>query len=103
MELLCLGQLSMLINKYLITVRVGDGWFSFGYNLRFPLDTLRRYKASLDTLRGLGEKNGRDFRELQRAYVLMRRGSAPSDALPPLESDGPATDGNRRFMSGSIE
>ena len=84
-------------------VRVGDGWFPFGHNPRFPLDTLDRYKAGLDTLRGLAEENGRDFRELQQAYVLMRWGSAPGDALPPMESDGPATDANRRLMSGSIE
>ena len=84
-------------------VRVGDGWFPFGHNPRFPLDTLDRYRAGLDTLRGLAEDNGRDFQEVQQAYVLMRWGSAPGDALAPMHTDGPATDSNRRLMSGSVE
>ena len=54
--------------------RVGDGWFPFGHNPRFPLDTLDRYKAGLETLQGLAEENGRDFRELQQAYVLIALG-----------------------------
>ena len=84
-------------------VRVGDGWFPFGHNPRFPLDTLDRYKAGVDTLRGLAVENRRDLQNIQLAYVLMRWGSAPGDALPPMGTDGPATDVNRRLMSGSTE
>ena len=84
-------------------VRVGDGWYPIAHNPNFPLDTLERYKAALDVLRGFADEGGRNFDDLQLGLFIMRWGSEPGDALAPMGTDGPATDDNRRLMSGSAE
>ena len=84
-------------------VRVGDGWYPIAHNPNFPLDTLDRYKAALGVLRGLAEEGGRKFDDFQLGFFIMRWGSEPGDAQPPSGTDGPATDDNRRLMSGSAE
>lgn len=84
-------------------VRVGDGWYPIGHNPNFPLDTLERFTAKLGTLRELCEEGGRNFDELQIGYFIQRWGSEPAEALPPMGTDDPASDGNRRLMSGSAE
>ena len=84
-------------------VRVGDGWYPIAHNPKFPLDTLDRYRAKLDILRDLAEEGGRNFDDIQLGFFIMRWGSEPSDALAPMGTDGPATDSNRRLMSGSAE
>ena len=84
-------------------VRVGDGWYPIAHNPNFPLDTLDRYTAKLDILRDLAGEGGRNFDDIQLGFFIMRWGSEPGDALAPMGTDGPATDSNRRLMSGSAE
>lgn len=84
-------------------VRLGDGWLPIAHNPNFPLDTRDRYEAALDGLARLAGEAGRRIDDVDRAFFIMRWGSEPGDPLPPLGTDGPATDGNRRLMTGSAE
>ena len=84
-------------------VRVGDGWYPIAHNPNFPLDTLERYKTTLDVLCGLCEEGGRNFDDIDLGFFIMRWGSEPGEALPPMGTDNAATDGGRRLMSGSAE
>ncbi len=84
-------------------VRVGDGWLPIAHNPNFPLDTRERYAAGLDRLERLAGEAGRSMDGIGRAFFIMRWGSEPGDPLPPMGTDGPATDGNRRLMTGTAE
>lgn len=80
--------------------RLGDGWFPIGNNPKFPLDTYERYKASVDRLHALAEKEGRDPSELDLAYSLnWTFGSAP-----PIKSETkPALTGTPEEIASDIE
>ena len=71
--------------------RLGDGWYPIGSNPQHPLDTLARYRAAVERLRGLVRDAGRDPKQVALAYRCARHGSAVS----PTES------GERRLFSGS--
>ena len=80
--------------------RLGDGWFPIGNNPRFPLDTYERYKASVDRLHDLAEKEGRDPAELDLAYSLNWTFGAP----PPTTSETkPALTGAPEEIASDIE
>ena len=83
--------------------RVGDGWYPIAHNPNFPLDTRKRFQAALDILDGFAQEEGRGLDELDLGLFIMRWGSEPGDAQPPMGTDGRATDGNRRLMTGSAE
>jgi probable F420-dependent oxidoreductase len=70
--------------------RLGDGWYPIGSNPQYPLDTLARYRAAVERLRGLVREAGRDPNQVTLAYRCARHGSA----VAPTES------GERRLFSG---
>ena len=72
--------------------RLGDAWYPIGSNNRHLFDTLPRYKAGIERLRGLVREAGRDPRSVALAYRVKRWG----ERLP-----AKATDGERRLFSGS--
>jgi len=80
--------------------RLGDGWFPIGNNPKFPLDTYERYKASVDKLRGLAEKEGRDPSELDLAYSLNWVFGGKS---PLQESAKPALTGEPDEFAADVE
>ena len=84
-------------------VRVGDGWLPIAHNPNFPLDTRERYETALGDLGRLAEDAGRSLDGIELAFFIMQWGSEPGDPLPPMGTNGPATDGNRRLMTGSAE
>jgi probable F420-dependent oxidoreductase len=80
--------------------RLGDGWFPNGNKPKFPLDTYDRYKASVDRLHGLAEKEGRDPSELDLAYSLNWTFGAP----PPIKGDAkPALTGAPEEIASDID
>lgn len=80
--------------------RLGDGWFPIGNNPKFPLDTYERYKASVDKLRALAEKEGRDPASLDLAYSLNWTFGTTS----PIKSDTkPALTGTPDEIARDIE
>lgn len=80
--------------------RIGDGWFPIGNNPKFPLDTFERYKASVDKLRGLAEKDGRDPGEIDLAYSLnwVFGGKSPLEG-----SEQPALTGEPEEFAADVE
>lgn len=71
--------------------RLGDGWYPIGVNPQFPLDTLARYKARLDRLRGLITDAGRKASDVKLGYRVPRFGkTAPAKTA----------EGDRRLFSG---
>lgn len=84
-------------------IRVGDGWYPIAHNPNSPLDTLERYSTSLDMLRELSEQDGRNFDNIDLGFFIMRWGSEPSEALPPMGVASSAAGNSRRLMSGSAE
>lgn len=74
------------------TARLGDAWYPIGSNPTFPLDSLKRFSASVERLRKLTEEAGRDPRAVSLAVRFPKHGSA----LPTK-----AGDGERRLFSGS--
>jgi probable F420-dependent oxidoreductase len=72
--------------------RFGDAWYPIGSNQRHLLDTLPRYRAGIERLRGASEAAGRRRDAVGLTYRVKRYG----EAVAPL-----ATDGNRRLFSGS--
>lgn len=80
--------------------RLGDGWFPIGNNPSFPLDTYERYKASVDKLRGLAEKEGRDPGEIDLAYSL----NWVFGGKPPLgDNPRPALAGEPEQFAADVE
>jgi probable F420-dependent oxidoreductase len=80
--------------------RLGDGWFPIGNNPKFPLDTYERYKASVDKVRALAEKDGRDPAEIDLAYSL----NWTFGSTPPLKSDAkPALTGAPQEIASDVE
>ncbi|MBV9250932.1 MAG: TIGR03619 family F420-dependent LLM class oxidoreductase [Acetobacteraceae bacterium] len=73
--------------------RIGDAWYPIGSNNKHLLDTLPRLEAGIARLRKLTAKAGRDPSSVGVVYRVKRYAfEAP-----------PATDGNRRLFSGTIE
>jgi probable F420-dependent oxidoreductase len=72
--------------------RFGDAWYPIGSNQRHLLDTLPRYRAGIERLRGATEAAGRRRDAVELTYRVKRYG----EAVAPLASDG-----NRRLFSGS--
>jgi len=73
--------------------RLGDAWYPIGSNNAHLLDTLPRLQAGIARLRVLTEKAGRDPRAVSVVYRVKQH----AHAAPP------ASDGNRRLFSGSID
>src|ERR1700757_3841065 len=74
------------------TAKLGDGWYPIGTNPQHRLDSLKRYHAGIERLRGLIRNAGRD----PAAVALIYRVSQMGDKLPAR-----ADDGERRLFSGS--
>jgi probable F420-dependent oxidoreductase len=72
--------------------RLGDAWYPIGSNNSHLLDSLPRYRAGVERLRGLTEAAGRPREAVALTYRVKRTG----DAVPPNASDGA-----RRLFSGS--
>lgn len=70
----------------------GDGWYPIGYNPKFPLDTISRFKKRLDALYGEAEKIGRDPQTISLTYNSTWY-AGPSN---PVDIDG-----ERRLFTGS--
>jgi probable F420-dependent oxidoreductase len=73
--------------------RLGDAWYPIGSNNAHLLDTLPRLQAGIAKLRVLTEKAGRDPRAVSVVYRVKQH----AHAAPP------ASDGNRRLFSGTID
>ena len=73
--------------------RVGDAWYPIGTNAKHMLDTRPRLEAGIVRMRKMVAEAGRDPNSVGVVYRIKRHGfEAP-----------PATDGNRRLFTGSIE
>ena len=73
--------------------RVGDAWYPIGTNSQHMLDTRPRLEAGIARMRKLTADAGRDPASMGIVYRIKRHGyEAP-----------PASDGNRKLFSGSIE
>ncbi|GGC33685.1 F420-dependent oxidoreductase [Siccirubricoccus deserti] len=73
--------------------RLGDAWYPIGSNNAHLLDTLPRLEAGIARLRKLTAAAGRDPDAVGVVYRVKRHGQAAP----------PATDGNRRLFTGSID
>jgi probable F420-dependent oxidoreductase len=71
--------------------RLGDGWYPIGTNPSHPLDSLARYRAAVEKLRGLTRAAGRDPAGMALAYRVQKFGP---------EVSAEAGDGGRRLFSG---
>jgi probable F420-dependent oxidoreductase len=76
------------------TARLGDGWHPLGTNPKFRLDSLPRYRAGIDKLRGMIAKAGRKPEDVALTYRVNRHG----EGLPAR-----ADDGERRLFSGGSQ
>ncbi len=73
--------------------RVADAWYPIGTNAQHMLDTRPRLEAGIARLRKLTADAGRDPNAMGVVYRIKRHGFAAP----------PASDGNRRLFTGSIE
>ena len=73
--------------------RVADAWYPIGTNAQHMLDTRPRLEAGIALLRKLTADAGRDPNAMGVVYRIKRHGFAAP----------PASDGNRRLFTGSIE
>jgi len=73
------------------TARLGDAWYPIGTNPQFPVNTLKRLKASAERLAKLTKEAGRDPNSVKIAYRVHRHG-----ANAPAKTD----DGDRFLFSG---
>jgi probable F420-dependent oxidoreductase len=73
--------------------RIGDAWYPIGSNNAHLLDTLPRLEAGIGRLRRMTEAAGRDPVSVGVAFQVKRYAFASP----------PASDGNRRLFSGSID
>ena len=74
------------------TARIGDGWYPIGTNPQHPLNTMPRYKASVERLRKLTQEAGRKPEDVALTYRVQRFG-----AQVPAKADN----GERTLFSGS--
>jgi len=74
------------------TARIGDGWYPIGTNPQHPLNTMPRYKASVERLRKLIEGAGRKPESVALTYRVQRFGTQVS---------AKADNGERTLFSGS--
>ena len=72
--------------------KYGEGWYPIGYNPRFPLDTVSRFKKRLGALHDEAEKIGRDPKTISLTYNSTWY-SGPSDPVD--------VEGERRLFTGS--
>ncbi|MDH4145075.1 MAG: LLM class F420-dependent oxidoreductase [Acidimicrobiia bacterium] len=75
------------------TVALGDGWYPFGTNPRFRMDTVAAFAARRDRLFAMAEEAGRDPSTIALAY------NCPFHA----ETAATGADGRRRPFTGSPE
>ncbi len=73
------------------TAKLGDAWYPIPNNPAFPLDSLARFKASVDRLRKLTKDAGRDPKSVGITVRFPRYGEKLPDK---------AGDGERRLFSG---
>jgi len=73
--------------------RIGDAWYPIGSNNKHLLDTLPRLEAGIARLRKMTAEAGRDPARVGVVYRVKRF----AHAAPP------ASDGNRRLFSGSVD
>ena len=73
--------------------RVGDAWYPIGTNKAYMLDTLPRLRAGMAKLDALTVAAGRPSGSVGTVYRIKRYAYAAA----------PATDGNRRLFSGTME
>ena len=73
------------------TAKLGDAWYPIPNNPAFPLDSLARFKSSVDRLRKLTRDAGRDPKSVGIALRFPRYGEKVPDK---------AGDGERRLFSG---
>jgi len=73
--------------------RIGDAWYPIGSNNAHPLDTLPRLEAGIARLRKMTEAAGRDPGSVSVTFRVKRYAFQAA----------PATDGNRRLFSGTID
>jgi probable F420-dependent oxidoreductase len=73
------------------TARYGDAWYPIGTNPQFPMDTLSRYTAGTEKLRGLIDKAGRDPNSVDLAYRVSSN--------PEAQPKG-TVDGQRKLFTG---
>jgi probable F420-dependent oxidoreductase len=73
--------------------RIGDAWYPIGSNNKHLLDTLPRLEAGIARLRRMVAEAGRDPAAVGVVYRVKRFAFAAP----------PASDGNRRLFSGSID
>jgi len=74
------------------TARIGDGWYPIGTNPQHPLNTMPRYKASVERLRKLTQDAGRKPESVALTYRVQRFGTQV-----PAKADN----GERTLFSGS--
>jgi probable F420-dependent oxidoreductase len=74
------------------TARIGDGWYPIGTNPQHPLNTMPRYRASVERLRKLTESAGRKPESVALTYRVQRFGTQV-----PAKADN----GERTLFSGS--
>jgi alkanesulfonate monooxygenase SsuD/methylene tetrahydromethanopterin reductase-like flavin-dependent oxidoreductase (luciferase family) len=73
--------------------RLGDAWYPIGSNNKHLLDTLPRLEAGIGRLRRMTREAGRDPDAVGVVFRVKRFAF----------SGPPASDGNRRLFSGSID
>lgn len=75
------------------TVALGDGWYPFGSNPKFRMDTIEAYSTRRDQLFGLAEAAGRDPGSIQLAYNCAFHS----------ETERPSANGGRLAFTGTPE
>ena len=73
--------------------RIGDAWYPIGSNRSHLLDSLPRLEAGIARLHRMVREAGRDPADMGVVYRVKRH----AIAMPP------ASDGNRRLFSGTVE
>lgn len=73
------------------TARLGDAWYPIGTNPKFRLDTLQRFEAGIERLRGLVREAGRNPAEVGLSYRFSQFGRDIPER---------ADNGERRLGSG---
>jgi probable F420-dependent oxidoreductase len=76
-------------------VRRGNAWYPIGCNPHHPLDTLPRFRASLDVLKRLAEEERRDYASIELAYWSVWTAKAGD----PVK----LADGSRMILTGSAD
>jgi probable F420-dependent oxidoreductase len=75
------------------TARIGDAWYPIGTNPQHRLDSMKRYQAGVERLRGLAREAGRDPSKIGLVYRVSTWGRT----LPSRTDDG-----ERRLFSGEM-